>query len=89
MIKPSDIQQKSTKPQADRRRLEIEAHFDAAILAAQDSGSWPAKPPTTRSGWRDGEIEDVVVKYRQAGWSVKQGSRGVMVEIDLPGRVQQ
>lgn len=76
MIKPSDL---PTHSAPSAHLAQIEEHIDREIQQhAASSRHWPLLLRTTRTGWLLSEIEEVLVKYRAAGWIALTPGNGLM-----------
>ncbi len=80
MIKPSDLPPVASEPTDDRDA--IERHIDKEILRHHAIGRpWPLTVASTRSGWSAVDIDAVLEKYRQDGWTVMSGGRRALCVI--------
>lgn len=87
MIYPTDVRIAPPIPQAELDALEQQ--FDNAIIEAERTGKWPAKVYTARDLATPAGIRATIERYRDAHWSVVEGSGDVRATIDHPNRVRE
>lgn len=85
MIHPSQVRPVGAKPaDHDRQIASLEASCDAAIECADRNQKWPAKVTSPRTRYPSAVVDEVIGKYRLAGWTVARRDGTYVLIIDRP-----